>query len=183
VARRLRTLERGDTCDTYDLDLAHLSRHLDACPGCEARFGARFRLLEARQALRRREAPDGVFDAFFDDVWMRLDRAPAGGGLSTAFLDAPRALRVWRATAFAAMVVVGVGTGYVMNVLPSGTRADPSAREKRLDEVPRRLLPGWKSGTFVTAPALAPADRYLHVDPVEPPVPGSDDAAHAEHWD
>lgn len=130
-------LERADPpCDADAL--ASVTAHLDTCDACRARLGARIRRLEGIDALHRRSVPDGTFDDFFAQVSERVPFAPAAGGMSRAFLDAPRTLRVWRSAAMAASVLLVATAGFAFTRGGSGT--DPASAVRPLHDPRERLL-------------------------------------------
>ena len=114
------------------------SSHLEACSPCRTRLGARLSRLQGLHALRERSAPEGTFDGFFDQVRERVPFAPAGGGMSPAFLDAPRSLRLWRSAALAASVLLAATAGFAFT-RGSGGGLDPAV-ERPLHDPRERLL-------------------------------------------
>ena len=91
-------------------DLQVVRSHLATCTTCAKSLGGRLGDLESRLALRSRSVPDGMLDGFYERIEAEARMAPLGGGMSLAFLDAPRSLRVWRSLALttASLLVLGV---------------------------------------------------------------------------
>lgn len=164
-ARRLRLEGRARAAA-----LTEVREHLSACPSCRRRLGTRLGRVEARDALKRRAMPDGVLDGLFDDIQARVPHGPAGGGMSTAFLDAPQALRVWRSAAMAAMVVLGVGTAIVVAEFEPSSSSGHRPDEVTLRDMPAGLLPTWERSTRMVSldPAAAPATEERRADPDNP---------------
>ena len=117
--------------------LDSLEAHLDACADCRSRYVARLDRLQGLQALRERSAPDGTFDDFYAQLSERIPFAPAGGGMSPAFLDAPRSLRVWRGAALAASLLFAATVGFAFT---RGGGADPAAAVRPLHDPRGNLL-------------------------------------------
>ncbi len=134
-----RARRAGDDEAPRDL-VRSLHDHLAACARCAAEHGGRLAGLESTQALRERSLPNGVLDDLWENVSRRLPEAPVGGAMSLAFLDAPRALGVWRAVAVAATTLLVVGTGLLVSGVRPG-EGTPTA--ERLHAVPENLLHVW----------------------------------------
>lgn len=143
-------------------DLRGLCEHLRRCPPCTARYGARVRALEGRRALNERDLPDGTFDGFYAAVRERMPLAPPGGGMSLAFLNAPRSLRIWRSAALAAGLLLILGTGFVLTRNHASDQATDNARP--LHDPRIHLLEA-----LGTVPATKPAG--LRTWPVHAPPP------------
>lgn len=146
-AARLREGERADAAS-----MALVRDHLEACPVCAARLLRRFRAVEARDALRRRAMPDGVLEGFFDGIQSRMPHAVPGGAMSVAFLDAPRALRVWRTTAVAAVAVLAFGATLVLTSQNGVSPRSARYGEVTLRDMPNGLLPSLEAIRHSGAP-------------------------------
>lgn len=120
--------------------LESLAAHLETCDACRARFGPRILRLQGLIALQRRSAPEGTFDEFFAEVRERVPFAPAGGGMSSAFLDAPRTLRLWRGAAMAASVLLVATAGFAFTSMQRTSDADPAGAIRPLHDPRERLL-------------------------------------------
>ena len=68
----------------------------------------------------------------------RMPHAPAGGGMSLAFLDAPRALRAWRSAALAASLLLAATAGFAFSRGAADT--DPTGGVRPLHDPRERLL-------------------------------------------
>lgn len=117
IAPELRACERRLTPPIHGSEspsraLASLRAHIDACPACATRHGRRLAALEGRDALLRRELPVDSFESFYDEIRERVPFTAPGGGMSAAFLDAPRSLRIWRSAAMAASLLLALGVGF-----------------------------------------------------------------------
>ena len=135
-----RAARRGEPLDGQALD-ALRARAQEAAP-LPPPLAARIAALERQAALQARPVPTGVLDDLVETVRAQVAEEaddPARywrrAGLSHSFLDAPRHLAVWRRMAVAALVLVGVGAGALLNGTlrfsadaPGSTRpADPYA--------------------------------------------------------
>ena len=125
----------GPNVPSADLDA--VAKHLQTCEACRARHGARHSRLEGLRALRERSAPEGTFDDFFTQVRERVPFAPADGGMSRAFLDAPRTLRLWRSAAVAASLLLAATAGFAFT--RGGGSVDPATAVRPLHD-PREYL-------------------------------------------
>ncbi|MFV1959069.1 MAG: hypothetical protein ACC662_06610 [Planctomycetota bacterium] len=167
--RRLKRLERdldrgltparGD--DTVPETLRHLHAHLRRCASCADRHGRRLDILRARWALRNREIPGGLLDGFYDTVRQATAHAPLGGGMSLAFLDAPRSLRAWRGVALAASLLLVAGATYVFTEGRGAGSTAQAPGEIPLHDARDRLLEAWG-----TAHRARPSARDVLVRPV-----------------
>jgi hypothetical protein len=138
---------------------------------------------DALDALRGREVPDGFLDGVYASVRERAPFAPVQGGLTLGFLEAPRALRLWRNAAVAASLLLAGGVGWVAAF--SGSDEAPRRSEVPLSDVPGVALEGGVAleefGTGSTparagAPRLWPAHRSgraFFLDPAVQPVSAS----------
>ncbi len=130
-----------------------LRTHLQACPACAARHGRRLAALEARQALAGRELPVDAFEGFFEAIHERVPFTAPGGGMSATFLDAPRALRIWRSAAVAASLILALGVGYVATGGLGAAGDDGAASVRRLHDPRDQLLPSFDDGSSTAWPA------------------------------
>lgn len=88
---------------------------------------------DALAALRGREVPRGLLEGLYDEVRTQVAAATpeqrwARAAMSGAFLDAPRALALWRRTALAASLLLVVGGGLVVRERLGGAGAPPQGR-------------------------------------------------------
>lgn len=120
--------------DTLD----SLAGHLETCDACRARHGTRLTRLQGLRALRERSEPAGTFDDFYAEVRERVPFAPIGGGMSRAFLDAPRSLRLWRSAALAASLLLAATAGIAFT--QGGGGSDPGRAMRPLHDPRERLL-------------------------------------------
>jgi hypothetical protein len=97
---------------------------------------------EAVDALRERSLPTGALHGLYDAVLQRAESAPGGGGMSLAFLDAPRSLRLWRGAALAASVLLVVAAGIILDQRFSPSAVDHS-HERVLSDPRAGILPVW----------------------------------------
>ncbi len=132
--------------DASALQLRELRDHLDACPGCTRSHGSRLSNLEARLALRSRSVPDGLFDGFYERLETEARMAPLGGGMSLAFLDAPRALHAWRMAALSAGLLLLIGVAWV-SMHGAGPQAATSSPLDTHPDGPAALLVAWPEET------------------------------------
>jgi len=107
------------------------------------------------------------FEGFYDEIRERAPFTAPGGGMSAAFLDAPRSLRLWRTAALAASLLLALGVGFAATggVRPGGTPADSGARIRPLQDPRDRLLP-----TFDPTTAAWPVPSGFLVHPAHAPV-------------
>ena len=126
------------------VEVATLRAHAETCPACRSGGGSRLSELEARRALRSRSVPDGVLEGFYESLEAEARMAPLGGGMSLAFLDAPRSLRMWRTVALGTGLLLALGIAWAtlhgVGPRPAGDRPlhEPDARAT--------LLPAWEEG-------------------------------------
>lgn len=125
------------------VELEPIRQHLHACPACAKQLASRLGRLESRVAIRSRSVPDGLLDGFYDRLDTEARMAPLGGGMSLAFLDAPRSLRIWRTTALAAGLLLATSVAW-MATRPT-VDASTATRPIRTDATDARdgLLPAW----------------------------------------
>jgi hypothetical protein len=111
---------------------------------------------DALWALRRRALPPGAVDGLYEEVRRRTP--PSGAPISLAFLDAPRALAVWRTAALAASLVLALGVGAmatgVLTAAPPGEDAPPAARRPRAVRAEEAPLVDARPGLMI--PAVRP---------------------------
>jgi hypothetical protein len=146
--------------------------------------------MEAFCCLRGRSVPSGLLDGVADAVESHAPFVPVGGGMSLAFLDTPRSLRLWRTTAVAAGLLLAVGVGLVASghVGTAPRRPSPvplnDARGALLEDLdvaarPRALTSG------AVQPASWPAHRsgQLFFWMPRPPREPAEGAGAAPRWD
>lgn len=170
LARLERALTGELTCEEARDALMGLRRHLGSCPSCSARHGARYRRVESVWALRGRCVPEGTFEDFYAAVRERVPYGPVGGGMSPAFLDAPRTLRLWRGAAIAAAVLLAATAGFAVTRAGDATgggspvvRPLHDPRERLLEAydsrgVDLRVRPVHADGTHGHADFFAPEE-------------------------
>ena len=158
---RLRALRRHDAPPASVPSLGDLAAHLGACPACATRHGRALAEAEALSALHARELPVDSLEGFYDGICERAPYVAAGGGMSPAFLDAPRTLLRWRRAAIAASLLLALGTGYAL----SGGFASgpPDAGFRRLHDPREELLPAYREADRM------PLRSGFHVYPVYAP--------------
>jgi hypothetical protein len=96
-------------------DARTLVAHLERCAPCAQRHGRRLSGAIGFVSLHERRVPSGLLDDLYATVHARAPYAPLAGGMSAAFLDGPRSLRLWRSAAVAAVLVLGVGATWVLS--------------------------------------------------------------------
>ena len=155
-----------------DAALVRLGSHVVVCFACRTRYRERLGVVRGLCALRVRAVPAGLLDGFCDRVLAETSGPRPGlhaGGMSVAFLDAPRSLSQWRWTAVAASVLVFMGAG----LLASGRLAWRDGASERgpndgVIELRDALLDRFDARRADDAPASV-------VQPVDLPGRGSSD--------
>jgi hypothetical protein len=170
-------------------DARTLALHLDRCAPCAERHGRRLAAAIGFVSLHERSVPAGLLDDLYASVHERAPYAPMAGGMSAAFLDGPRSLRLWRSTAAAAVLLLAVGGGWVLsNGVGGVSRAAPvPLRDVRDDHLqilrdenadaetrdPRFTTVSWPQHRATRVPGWAPLPKKAPV-PAETPTPRRD---------
>jgi hypothetical protein len=108
-----------------------------------------------------------AFEGFFEAIHERVPFTAPGGGMSATFLDAPRALRIWRSAAVAASLILALGVGYAATG-GLGVAGGDGASVRRLHDPRDHLLPSFDASSaawparqseFLLRPMHAPVTR------------------------
>lgn len=146
---RLQAWLDGPRAGLADDERAQIARHLEACAECAGRLDALRGETERAGVLLGTPLPGGP--PAFDDVVARAERV--GGAPSTR-----RPARRWRATGWAASIVLAAGAGWMANDL---IRRDPVAVSRpaavRTDEAPAPTLEATGIRPGATTETDAPA--------------------------